>query len=249
MKISCLTVTQISRIELLEKSIHSFASQTIESKFRELVIVHHDGEYASTMIRSISEKYSVDAKIFSVPKLPLGELRNLSLGFATGDIICQWDDDDICHSSRLVEQSKPFNSDDCIATSLSSQIYLFYDNNELYIRKGASEGIHGTFMFRNGLGFHYQSNLTKGEDSQLISEILKYNSAGVFCIDNRPELFVRTYHGQNTWEYTHHYDRLKKQAYNQQWLLENKETIIEWLRQLDITGVFVRDTNDIAFIV
>lgn len=247
MNISCLTITQLNRIKLLERSIYSYSIQTMDLKFCELIIVHHDGTEGNTAIYNLLTKYKVDAKVFSVPKYPLGKLRNLSIEFATGDLLCQWDDDDFYHPERLNVQSTPFFNSSVVATTLSSQLYLFYENRDLFIRDGAKEGIHGTIMFRNGLGLRYENNFIKGEDSALIKEILKINNDGIFCINNRPEIFVRTYHGKNTWKFTHHYDRLKKQAYSYSWLLENEMIIRQWLKELEISDVNVRDTFQIAF--
>ena len=43
-------------------------------------------------------------KIPSYPKLTLGELRNLSVQYAQGEYVCQWDDDDYYSPLRLYEQ-------------------------------------------------------------------------------------------------------------------------------------------------
>jgi hypothetical protein len=38
------------------------------------------------------------------PGATLGTLRGLSLDVATGEIVCQWDDDDCHHPDRILHQ-------------------------------------------------------------------------------------------------------------------------------------------------
>jgi glycosyltransferase involved in cell wall biosynthesis len=247
MKISCLTITQLNRIKLLERSIHSYAIQTIAKKSRELIIVHHEGKEGNNAIQKLSTKYNVEAKIFSVSKCPLGELRNISLEVATGDILCQWDDDDFYHPNRLRIQSNPFTLNECAATTLDSQLFWFSKHQTIYIRRAGKEGIHGSIMFRKNLGMRYRPELSKGEDTQLIKQLLSLGNHSIYRINNHPELYVRTYHGLNTWDFEQHFSQIQ-QAFDMEWLLMREEKIRKWLKILQFSNVKVCDKNhNVAF--
>src|SRR5687767_2274290 len=108
MRISCLTITQVSRLHLLRRCLRSYSRQTIHSSLRELLLVHHDGHEGTRAIRKLLNEFTIDAKIVEVARAPLGKLRNISIENASGELLCQWDDDDIYHPSRLLMQSLPF---------------------------------------------------------------------------------------------------------------------------------------------
>lgn len=246
MKISCLTITQIGRIGLLKRCLASYASQTIDVASRELVLLHHDGPAATSAFERLASDLNIEVRVVEAPRAPLGRLRNLSIEHARGELLCQWDDDDFYHPERLWAQSVPFAATDCAATSLDSQFYWFLDTNELFIRRGVPEGIHGTVMFRNGLGFKYDESMSKSEDSRFMEDLLKRGS--VVRIDDRPELYVRTFHGMNTWGRNHHHKHTRR-ALSAEWLLQNEAQIRDWIRVLKFPTVQVRDRERIVFTV
>lgn len=246
--ISCLTVTQLKRISLLRRCLQSYAEQTIASSSRELLILHHDGPDGTAAFQELISELNIEARIFAVPRAPLGRLRNLSIENARGELLCPWDDDDFCHPDRLLVQSAPFAECECVATSLDSQLFWFPDSHDLYIRRGGKEGIHGTIMFRSGLGLRYSEGMTKGEDSRLMQDIIERGVASICRIDDHPELHVRTYHGMNTWDFAHHSNHTR-QALDADWLLSNESKIREWIRVLQLPWVKVRDHHRIAFTV
>lgn len=243
MKISCLTITQLNRINLLRRCLLSYSEQTIISDDRELILIHTDGTKGSKAIEKLLAEYNVDARIFDVPNSPLGELRNISIKRANGELLCQWDDDDFYHPNRLLVQSTPFKESKYMATTLAIQFFWFCDKGDLYIRKAGKEGIHGSIMFRSDLGLRYDPLMSKGEDTSLIQGILMHGPESIHCIDDHPELYVRTYHGKNTWNFAHHYKHTR-QALNAEWLLENEHKIRDWIKILRIPAVNIRDNND-----
>ena len=98
--ISCLMVTLSTphRIDYAKRSIDAYCRQTHAD--RELVVVVDraapDGGHAlSAHIRSLGRD-DIRIAVASVP-LRLGGLRNLSIDIARGDVLCQWDDDDLSH--------------------------------------------------------------------------------------------------------------------------------------------------------
>lgn len=246
MTISCLTVTQLDRLHLLRRCLRSFSRQTVDPRLRELVLVHHDGSEATAVIRSLLVELKIEGSIVEVPRAPLGTLRNLSIEHAAGEFLCQWDDDDVYHPDRLLFQSGPFVDNACIATALQAQLVWFCDEGDVYVRKGGKEGIHGTVMFRRDTGLQYNAILSRGEDSDFMNQLLAQRLSSVHRVDDHPELYVRTYHGRNTWDLEHHYRQVRR-AMSLEWLRANEAKIRDWLKILEISDVRVRDGDGIAF--
>lgn len=247
--ISCLTITSLDRIHLLSRCFESFANQSLSEVERELVVIHHDGEVGSETLLGIARDYGVDARVIAVRQAPLGALRNWSIHFAKGDVLCQWDDDDFYHPDRLKIQYQAFQADRyCVATTLKMQMYWDELRNELYIRRGAREGIHGTIMFRRNLAVRYDASRTKGEDSIFIREVLDAPLGKVLTIDDRPELYVRRFHGKNTWSQEHHRELLKCSSLDAAWLTHHQCSIRHWVKIHRLPTLSVRDSEQTAFV-
>ena len=101
-------------------------------------------------------------------------------------------------------------------------------------------------MFRRGAGLRYSSAMSRGEDSRFMQEVL--GCGRVHRVDDHPELYVRRYHGRNTWEFDHHYNQALR-SFDVKWLRENEPAIRNWLKALNISGVRVRAAHEIAFTV
>jgi len=89
-KLSCLLVTK-DRLPQARKAIQCFENQTLADS--ELVIVDESEDGLAAYVQTLA-----NSRIrFIRPEkenLSLGELRNLSVQEAQGDIVVQWDDDD-----------------------------------------------------------------------------------------------------------------------------------------------------------
>ena len=248
-KVSCLMITQVDRTHLIGRALTSFALQTLPERKKELVIVHHDGRSCSELIEEACRKAGVAATIMDVPKAPLGALRNISIQNSSGNLLCQWDDDDFYHPDRLLAQSAAFRDPNCVASTLAMQMCWFCDRGEIFIRTGGKEGIHGSIMVRGDAGCRYEPTLKRGEDSGYINQILAGGTDRIRRIDDRPELYVRRFHGGNTWDFEHHYKPLYKRASSATWLKANEQHIREWLDVLGVSNVAVRDCASVAFTI
>src|SRR5215831_3106096 len=132
--ISCLTVTQESRLGSLNLALSDFLRQT--ERDRELVIVH-DGtdafhERLSAMAGTDPGSRIRVVRVPSSPRLTLGALGNASLAAARGEYICQWDDDDRYHPRRFeiqMEALRAAGSDACV---LVDQLHFFVESREMY---------------------------------------------------------------------------------------------------------------------
>jgi glycosyltransferase involved in cell wall biosynthesis len=246
MLISCLTITQKNRFDLLKKSIKCFSEQTYSSK--ELIIVHHEDEKFSNVITNICSKYQIVFRVILATKKPLSELRNISIKNANGSLLCLWDDDDLYHPSRLKVQSSIFyDNEDIVATTLYNQMYYFKNRREIFVRYSGKDGIHGTIMFKKLSFLIYPENIYKGEDSYFIEALKKLKPNGIHCIKNHPHIYLRIFHDKNTWGFDHHYLRLEKKAYDRNWINDNIHLIKETLNHFEIKNVSIRDFQNKVF--
>lgn len=102
MKVSCIMGTYnrvVSRPHLLEEAVESFLRQTHEDK--ELVILND----------CVGQELVCDAPGVRVVNHPtrfasLGEKLNFGVSLATGEAICEWDDDDISLPHRLAQAAE-----------------------------------------------------------------------------------------------------------------------------------------------
>jgi hypothetical protein len=72
MHISCLTVTQSSRLNLLPRCLQSYADQVLDTSVRELLLLHHDGPDTTIAIRRLLAAFAIAGRILEVDRAPLG---------------------------------------------------------------------------------------------------------------------------------------------------------------------------------
>jgi glycosyltransferase involved in cell wall biosynthesis len=99
--ISCKTITY-GRVEMLEEALHSFLQQDYPGE-KEMVIVNDYPlqklifDHPQVKIFNLNETFST-----------IGEKENFATKQCTGNIVCQWDDDDIAMPNHLVNVAKFF---------------------------------------------------------------------------------------------------------------------------------------------
>lgn len=132
--ISCICITN-SRPELLKKAIACFESQNYPNK--ELVISFPKNDVQTkTVIEEVLTAGNI--RIYQIARHTadfVTDAKNDAIIKCTGDYICIWDEEDWCHSSRLMYQ---FNSMQSIGqgykASILTRILLFdFVNKQAYI--------------------------------------------------------------------------------------------------------------------
>jgi len=218
-KISCLTVT-LNRLEQLKEAIRCFTAQTHEN--RELVIVT-DGSrsYVRAIDRHLEALGRDDIRFVPVQgERTLGALRNLTVQEATGDIVCQWDDDDLNHPERLSTQLDCLRSADADACFLTDQLHFFTEARELFWVDWSTDGvavepwqwIPGTLMASRNADLQYPETgplAKKGEDSALVD---KLDPERIATLSGRGYLSLYVYHGANTFDANHHVTIVQRHA-------------------------------------
>ena len=197
--ISCLCVTYGKPL-LLKRAIACFMEQTYPRK--ELVIVV---EYDDLLTRDFLENkdYPNFIKVVTVSsalKKPLGELRNISVQEASGEYVCQWDDDDWYNISRLEKQYEVIRESGKAGSILTR--WMLYDGNTGKAYISHKRNWEGSLMCNKQiLADHKYEKVARGEDTAVVEGL--YDKGQLAIIGNMPGLYIYTWHGGNTWNYDH----------------------------------------------
>lgn len=210
-KISCLSVT-FDRLVLLKEAIRCYCDQTYPS--RELVIVTAGAaRYQQAIADHIGAlgRSDIRAIFLGSGQYTLAQARNVALDTASGDILCQWDDDDLYHPERLRVQAEQLLRARADACFMTDYLQFFHDERQLFWVDWSQDGAIGgtqqlipnTLMMFARAGVRYREDLNSGEDSALIDDL---QGAGLALASLRGagQLYVYRYHGRNTLPKTHH---------------------------------------------
>lgn len=203
--VSCLMVTA-GRVRLAERAVRCFTRQTWPH--RELVILDDGPDDYSAMLR----RYAADAdsiryhRIERQAGLRLGGLRNRLLDLARGEYCVQWDDDEWYHPQRIEAQLEALGSHAGGSVLRDTLMHLATPDFTAHpYRTGLRSGTPGTLLHRRTERRY--PNVPKREDS-LFRDALR-REMRIVTMDGRfSHLFIRCFHGSNTWDARHFVERL-----------------------------------------
>jgi glycosyltransferase involved in cell wall biosynthesis len=192
--VSCLCVTR-GRTHHVERALRCFLAQTYANK--ELIVVHEslDDEARRLLEGAAGQGVSL-VHVPPEPKRPLGELRNISVSAARGKYICGWDDDDWYSPRRIEAQLRHLLASQADACVLNRWLVLDETRGNAYVSERG--GWQGSLTCPRELPAlqHGYPPLARDEDRILVDQIAKRHRLVVL---DRPELYVYTFHGDNTW--------------------------------------------------
>jgi len=207
-KVSCIMVTQRSRLALARRAIEAFQAQTYPN--RELVVVSEDMSYhdhqkplppGSLFIELPSFRPSIVGDLNQGVcernwNWTVGEMRNIAVSRASGDFIATWDDDDLHHPERLAQQMDALLTSNKPLCGLLQMTVAWPLRNRYGITMASNKtGWEPTFITRrNRLGIYPAQN--RGE--ALLTSVM----LDVFLL-KAPELYTYVIHGANTHDETH----------------------------------------------
>jgi glycosyltransferase involved in cell wall biosynthesis len=246
--ITCVCVTK-NRFHLLQSAIHCYLRQTYPNK--NLVILSQGNKKSNDDIGSLLNSLNrPDIQFVEAPEfLSLGAMRNTSVELATGEIICQWDDDDLYHPDRIFTQYRELKKDNRHIASVYCDFLKFFENcNELYWCDWSGEPklthkfLCGSVMFYKSAFHMYRlfypetGSQSKVEEDLNVLEKLSYKGdiAPIFA----GHQYIYRFHGINTYDIDHH-----KLALNTQWgkkvysnteLLEKKSLLEATFKLVDL---------------
>lgn len=189
--VSCLMVTK-DRFELARLSIGCFRRQTWPRK--ELIVLD---ESADSRLRDwIAALADPDIRVVEVSsRESLGQLRNRSLELATGDFICQWDDDDLQHPARLEIAFAAMAATGTTTSLLSHEMMWMPQQRRLCVIGRNPRPQENTLLTPRGAAPRYP-DLAKGEDTPAVYALLGRERAVMLAA---PQLYLYIAHGRNTW--------------------------------------------------
>ena len=195
--ISCLMVTR-NRAAIVARSVDSYIRQTYTNK--ELVMVADPSASMSELRSYIAGVGRDDIRLLDAGSAQsLGELRNRSLEFARGEVLCTWDDDDISHSHRLALQLEALVVDGSEASYIQDHFVYDASKGDLHwVDRGAPH--FATAMFRrSALGSNLRAYPEVGTFSRLGEDVLFFFlRAKVSVLHESPALFIYVRHTNNT---------------------------------------------------
>jgi glycosyltransferase involved in cell wall biosynthesis len=203
--VSGLMVTR-NRASLARRAVACFMAQTWANK--ELVIVDDGDEDYSSMLEPYRQRaHIIYERLRADPARTLGSARNISLDLARGDYCVQWDDDEWYHPQRIALQMAAICAG---AEAVVLKYTLMHLDTATYswhpYRACLRGGTPGTILHRRTT-LRYPE-LRKNEDGVFLTRLrseLRVKVQG----RSLSHLFIRCFHGGNTWEKEHFLRRLR----------------------------------------
>jgi hypothetical protein len=165
---------------------------------KELIVLYESDDIATRyFVAQLNEPSILAIEVSAIPRLTLGSLRNLAVRVSRGNYVAQWDDDDWHGPARLEEQMSALETHDRPGCVLLR--WLLYDEVTHKAMVSHTRAWEGSLLARRDAMPLY-ADLPKFEDTPAVTSML--NEDKLVGLD-RPDLYVYTYHGANTWERSH----------------------------------------------
>lgn len=256
-RISCLTVT-LNRLVLLKEAIRCFCDQSYPHK--ELVIVTNGTERYQQAIRRYIDTLDPPAiRCIALPEEPctLGKLRNIAVEAASGDLICQWDDDDLYHPERLRVQFEHMEQNHARACLMTDYLEFFRQEREMFwvnwtnrTQNPRHHLLPGTLLMYKDERFRYPEtgpSAIRGEDDALIDQM--YPVIKVSALSGVGYLYVYTFHGKNTFPKDHHARLAIQSSSDLEFIRQRHQALIQALDYYRLPMPYaVRTAEEVAFV-
>jgi len=205
--VSCLMVTR-DRVALARRAIGCLIAQSYPAV--ELVVIDDGDADYRPMLDEFRDRLAIRYhRLTPTPGRHLGALRNLALDAASGELCAQWDDDEWYHPERLRVQVAALERASAVASVLRWTL-MHVDTprwRALPYRADAGDGTPGTIVHRR-TEVRYP-NLRRSEDARFLSELAATGPIAILGLEHS-HLFIRCFHGGNTWDEAHFRKRLRR---------------------------------------
>jgi glycosyltransferase involved in cell wall biosynthesis len=231
-------------------------AQTRENK--ELIIVTDAGAPSgkSAIATYVSSLGRHDIKIIDPPtKLTLGALRNLSWTSASGDVVCQWDDDDLHHPRRLESQLSAHHASGSQAVCLQGMMLYFSGSRALYCTNWhatPSKSFPASLMrVRSAPGPYPETGPASGIGEDMVIALEFQRAGGLRTLADAPHLYVYVSHGGNSFTPDNFRMLADKLAISRGLLIRREARMRKELGHYDFGGgaVTVEGRNGLAFVL
>src|SRR5512139_498458 len=162
---------------------------------RELVVVcDRPGNEVARWIGTLNDP---SIRYVQAPRAVLGVLRNLSVDNAEGDLLCQWDDDDLYDRRRLAFQQKSLAETEFAAHFLSQ--WLMWWPRRRLLALAPERTWEGSMLVRREALPRYPE-VVRGEDTPVLVELARDHK---ICSSKAPAFYCYVVHGSNSWDRAH----------------------------------------------
>ena len=174
----------------------------------DLVIVDDGEESYESLVAEFEDDFPIHYhRMKPNPELKLGGLRNLSEDLAEGEYLVQWDDDEWFHPDRISYQMETLREQNLDAVILRWTL-VHLDSPEFVnhpYRSGLVRGVPGTILHRRTSARY--PNWRRHEDAVFRRRVKRRGRLGI-ATGGHAHLFIRCFHGTNTWDEKHFTERL-----------------------------------------
>lgn len=230
--VSCLMVTLPvpERRSMLRQSIEAYLRQS--HRDRELIVIVDQGAAADrrALVEGIAALGRADIRV-DLPAAPLtlGALRNRSVAQAAGEVVCQWDDDDLHHPDRIAAQLAALHASGAQAAILRD--VLLFRARERTLRwtnwaRTPAGGHPATLIGLRSAVLRYPESgpeAVRGEDLHVLAPLIA--AGALHRHADAPHLYVYVSHGANSCGVEHH-DSLAERLTISQALLRRREAMV-----------------------
>lgn len=199
--VSCLMVTR-GRLSTLEGALVGYENQ--DHPDRELVIVTNR-DRADDVRRYVNGRGPRIRVAAADDGLTLGDLRNLSLSLAEGEMVCQWDDDDLYRPDRIRRTAAALVRSGSAAVMLR-RLTVWWPERRIVATSPVRNWEGSMVAWRSAVPAY--PSLARGEDTVVMRGL---ETAGGICQLDAPSLYVYRITGQNTWDIGH-FDKILRRA-------------------------------------
>lgn len=203
--ISCLCVTN-GRGDMLKRAIRCFLEQVYSNK--ELVVLYPTWDESTQQTLASFDNSCIRPHAMDVSGLTLGELRNISIDVASGEYLCNWDDDDWYSPHRINEQYLAIGRSKK-AVSILTRLLIYDSFRELAYLSSERLWENSVFFEKRTvreLGITYAA-LDRTEDYHFVNALVKHNLVYPMC---EPTLYIYYFGGRNTSPTSHFQMQLKQ---------------------------------------
>jgi glycosyltransferase involved in cell wall biosynthesis len=193
-----VTGKTIARYWLARQAVAAWVAQDYPGP-RQLLIVNDHSDQALFRDRTLPPNV-FEVRVRETGN-SLGRLRNIGQRLAQADYIVQWDDDDHSAPNRLSWQVANTPEEHC--SIFKYEIHCNFLTGQGFANCGRSircGGFPGTMLYPAHTSCVFPDK-GKAEDTEFVLQLADVGDVTV--LDNPAELYVRFYHGENTWSEKH----------------------------------------------
>lgn len=196
--IYCIMVTgkDPCRLELARSAFANFQSQTYPAKHMIIINHGHEKVLRDMVNTSVAYELMVDKSKY---ELNLGDLRNIALELVPQDALwITWDDDDYRHPDMLKTMYNAMTTSRSDAVFFTQRLEHNYNTSLTWKTTVRSGLVHGLIKKNPATQFRSVDTM---EDIELIASLRSIGKEVLVIPDNRPEMYLRLVHGDNTSTY------------------------------------------------